>query len=219
MKTLQTNNLKFALCGVLGLSTMATVGYVAISSNQPVQAAVQVGKAAPAFTLRDTNGRTHSLADFRGKYVVLEWLNHGCPFVKKHYNGGNMQRLQREAKAKGVVWLSIVSSAPGTQGNYPGAQHNAMAKQRGAAAKAILLDASGQTGRAYGAKTTPHMFVIDPKGIVRYNGAIDNQPSADAATLKGARNFVMAALNEARAGKRVSVPVTQPYGCGVKYAG
>jgi hypothetical protein len=149
---------------------------------------------------------------------VIEWLNHGCPFVKKHYNGGNMQRLQRDAKANGVVWLSVVSSAPGTQGNYPPAQHNTMAKQHGAAPTAILLDQSGKTGKAYGAKTTPHMFVIDPKGVVRYNGAIDDKPSTDAASLKGARNFVQAALSQARAGKQVSIPVTQPYGCSVKYA-
>lgn len=206
-----------AVCGVLSLSTLATAAYITFSSNAPAQAAVQIGKSAPAFTLRDTNGRNRSLSDFRGKFVVIEWLNHGCPFVKKHYNSGNMQKLQKDAKAKGVVWLSVVSSAPGAQGNATAAQHNAQAKEHGAVTTAILLDESGKVGRAYGAKTTPQMFVIDPKGVVRYDGAIDDKPSTDPETVKGAKNYVKAALDQARAGKKVAVPLTQPYGCSVKY--
>jgi len=186
---------------------------------QPVAATENegIGKTAPDFTLTDSNGKSHKLSDFRGKHVVLEWLNPDCPFVKKHYGSGNMQKLQKEATAQGVVWLSIVSSAPGNQGNYPPAEHNKLAKEKGANSTAILLDADGTVGKLYRAKTTPHMFVIGPKGEKLYDGAIDDKPTADQADVKGAKNYVMAALKEAKAGKKVTNPTTQPYGCSVKY--
>ena len=204
--------------GLLAVA-VAGLGTVAVSNMQPraAQAAATVGQSAPSFSLKDTKGRTRTLAEFKGRYVVLEWLNHGCPFVKKHYGSSNMQKLQRSARKQGVVWLSIASSAPGKQGHYNGAGADAQTRSTKAAPSAVLLDASGKTGRAYGAKTTPHMFVINPKGSIIYNGAIDDKPSADQADVAGARNYVMAALMEAKAGKKVSVPVTQPYGCSVKY--
>src|SRR5208337_2222250 len=142
-------------------------------------AEVEVGKASPNFALPDTNGKTHSLADLKGKYVVLEWYQPDCPFVGKHYNSGNMQALQRAYTARGVVWLSIDSSAPGEQGNYPAAKLNEFAAKDGAARTALLLDPNGKVGRLYGAKTTPDMYIIDPNGILVYKGAIDNKRSTD----------------------------------------
>ncbi len=179
----------------------------------------KVGNAAPAWSLPDTNGKTHKLADFKGKYVVLEWLNHGCPFVKKHYNTGNMQKLQRELTGKGVVWLSVVSSAPGKQGHYKPAKANRLTKSKKAAPTAVLLDPAGKTGRAYGARTTPHMYVISPAGRLIYNGAIDDNSSyfKSKADVMKAKNYVRLALNEAMSGKPVSVKYTRPYGCSVKY--
>ncbi|MBU49410.1 MAG: thioredoxin family protein [Deltaproteobacteria bacterium] len=177
----------------------------------------KVGEAAPDFTLTDTHGKKHKLSDFKKKYVVLEWLNHGCPFVKKHYNSGNMQKLQKKWTKKGVIWLSIASSAPGKQGYFTAKQANALSKKKKAAPTALLQDASGTVGRLYGARTTPHMFVISPKGVLLYAGAIDNNRSWDPSTIKGATNFVSQALTEAMAGKAVSKPLTRPYGCSVKY--
>ena len=202
---------------LLAVAAIATLGTVAWNASRPAQADATVGKAAPNFSLKDSNGRTRKLSDFRGRIVVLEWLNHDCPFVKKHYNSGNMQRVQRQARAKGAVWLSINSSASGKQGHVNGAQANSLTKSKNAAPSAVLLDASGKVGRAYNAKTTPHMYLISERGTVLYNGAIDDKPSVDEADVKGAKNFVLAALAQAKRGERISVPVTQPYGCSVKY--
>jgi peroxiredoxin len=181
-------------------------------------AKTEVGKAAPNFSLRDTNGKTHSLSDLKGKYVVLEWYQPDCPFVGKHYRSGNMQSLQREFTAKGVIWLSIDSSAPGEQGNYPAEELNKISAQDGAARTALLLDPAGEVGRLYRAKTTPDMYIIDPKGILVYKGAIDNKRSTDLADVKTATNYVKVALDAAMAGKSVPTTTTQPYGCSVKYA-
>ncbi len=180
--------------------------------------AAKVGDPAPAFSATDTAGKTHALADYAGKWVVLEWHNQGCPYVRKHYEGGNMQKLQKEWTAKGVVWLSVISSAEGQQGYVTPAQSDAYVASMKAAPSAVLLDASGQVGRLYSARTTPHMFVINPDGVVVYNGAIDNKPTSDQADLATATNYVSAALTEAMAGKPVTMSASQPYGCNVKYA-
>jgi peroxiredoxin len=181
-------------------------------------AEVEIGKAAPKFTLPDTNGKTHSLADLKGKYVVLEWYQPDCPFVGKQYRSGNMQGLQKEFTAKGVVWLSIDSSAPGEEGNYPADKLNQFAARDAAARTALLLDPAGDVGRLYGAQTTPDMYIIDPNGILVYKGAIDNKRSTDLADVKTATNYVKTALDSVLAGKPVSTTSTRPYGCSVKYA-
>ena len=182
-----------------------------------LQAAATVGQPAPAFTLTDTKGTTHSLADFAGKTVVLEWFNHECPFVKKHYGAGNMQRQQAAATGKGVVWLIINSSAAGKQGHVNAEQANAILGEWKSAPTAFLLDHDGTVGQAYGAKTTPHLFVIDGGGVLRYNGAIDSTPSADPADIPGATQYVEAALGDLAANRPVARGMTQPYGCSVKY--
>ena len=189
-----------------------------VAAALPIFAA-KVGEPAPAFTATDSNGKTVKLADYKGKVVVLEWHNNGCPYVQKHYNGGNMQKLQKEWTAKGVVWLTVISSAAGKQGYVTAPEANAYAKDKGATPTAILLDPSGEVGHAYDAKTSPHMFIVDPNGVLIYNGAIDDKPTADLADLAGAKNYVSQALGEALAGKPVSEPTTRPYGCSVKYAG
>lgn len=177
----------------------------------------KVGAPAPAFSLTDASGKTRSLDEFRGKTVVLEWTNAGCPFVKKHYGAGNMQALQKQAKADGVVWLSINSSAQGKQGHLDGAGAQELLKAQKAAPAAYLLDPDGTVGKLYGARTTPHMYVIDAKGTLVYMGAIDDKPSADPKDIPGAKNFVAQAWRELKAGKPVSEPMTKAYGCGVKY--
>jgi peroxiredoxin len=199
------------------LASMVVAG-LALSHFASARTAATVGQAAPAFTLTDTNGKTHSLSDYKGKYVVLEWVNFDCPFVGKHYGSGNMQKLQKAYTAKDVIWLSINSSAPGKQGNFPAAKINALLKEKNAAPSAYLLDPDGNVGRAYGAKTTPHMYVIDPAGTLLYAGGIDDKPSTDVADIPTARNYLSAALDEALAGNPVSVKSSQPYGCSVKYA-
>lgn len=177
----------------------------------------EIGKPAPEFTLPSAAGAEVSLASERGKFVVLEWLNHGCPYVRKHYDSGNMQRLQSDLAQKGVVWLSIISSAPGKQGHSTPAQASADATAKGAKPTAVLLDESGAVGRSYGAATTPHMFVIDPSGVLIYMGAIDDQATFEADSVANAKNWVKLALDEAMAGKPVSTPATKSYGCSVKY--
>ena len=196
---------------------LITCGLLAVTAGLSL-AETQVGKAAPNFSLPDTNGKTHSLADLKGKYVVLEWYQPDCPFVRKHYKSGNMQALQKEYSAKGVAWLSIDSSAPGEEGNYPAEKLNEIAAQDGSARTALLLDPAGEVGRLYGAKTTPDMYIIDPKGILVYKGAIDNKRSTDLADVKTATNYVKGALDAVMAGKPVPTTATQPYGCSVKYA-
>jgi peroxiredoxin len=180
--------------------------------------AARVGQPAPDFTAADSNGQTHHLADYRGKYVVLEWHNNGCPYTQKHYESGNMENLQREWTARGVIWFTVISSAPGEQGYVTAAQENDYMRQMRAAPTAALLDPDGQLGRLYDAKTTPHMFVINPEGVLIYDGAIDDRPTTDASDIAGATNYVSQALTEAMAGKPVSMPSTRPYGCSVKYA-
>jgi peroxiredoxin len=175
------------------------------------------GAAAPAFTLANTSGKTVQLADFRGRFVVLEWTNPECPFVRKHYSSGNMQALQNEWGAREVVWLSINSTNAAHPEFKTPAQMKSWLDAQGAAPKAALIDGESATGRAYAARTTPHMFVIDPSGTVVYNGAIDDRRTANPADAKLARNYVRAALTEATAGKPVSVASTSPYGCSVKY--
>lgn len=177
-----------------------------------------VGQPAPAFTLTGTDGKPHSLSEYAGKLVVLEWFNHDCPFVRKHYGSGNMQKLQKKWTGQGVVWLSINSSAPGKQGNYPPEEANELTKEKGAAPTAVLLDPDGTVGRAYGAKTTPHMYVIDPAGRLVYAGAIDSVPSASADDIRGATNYVRQALAQAMAGQPVSTPTSVAYGCSIKYS-
>lgn len=176
-----------------------------------------VGAPAPSFTLTDTKGATHALADFAGKPVVLEWTNPECPFVKKHYGAKNMQALQAKYVAQGAVWLSVCSSAPGKQGHYPADEWNRILAEQGSAATALLLDPDGQVGLAYGAKTTPHLFVIDAAGTLVYDGAIDDNPSTDSADIPGARVYVAEALDAVLAGAPVPVAQTKPYGCSVKY--
>ncbi len=183
----------------------------------PASAAAVVGQPAPAFTATDSNGKTVSLADYKGKTVVLEWTNSECPFVKKYYSGGDMQKLQAEARAQGVVWLSVNSGAEGKQGNLTAAEANAKMKQQGFKSTAYLLDGNGAVGQAYGAKTTPHMFVIDPKGTLVYAGGIDNIPSADPNDIDKAQPLVKLALADVAAGKAVATPTSKPYGCSVKY--
>lgn len=182
-------------------------------------ATAKVGQPAPAFQLVDSTGKTHSLADYRGRTVVLEWTNHECPFVKKHYGAGNMQAQQKQATADGVVWLTVNSSAPGKQGHVDGAKAEKVRGEARAVQTAYLLDPTGATGRAYDAKTTPHMYVIDAQGVLRYAGGIDSIPSADAGDIAKATQYVPQVLAELAAGKPVSVATSRPYGCSVKYAG
>jgi len=183
----------------------------------PVSAAAVVGKPAPNFTLPDVNGKRISLAAFRGKTVVIEWNNPDCPFVKKHYGSGNMQKTQAAAMKDGVVWLTINSSAPGNQGHVNGAQAKAYLAKAGARPTAYLLDPDGVVGKTYDAKTTPHMFVVNKAGTVVYAGGIDDKPTPNPADIKSARNHVLAALSEVKGGKAVSVATSRPYGCAVKY--
>lgn len=181
------------------------------------RAEVAVGQPAPNFTLTDTNGKTHSLATLKGKTVVLEWNNPDCPFVVKHYATNNMQGLQKAATAKGVVWLTINSGAPGKEGVYPAAELNKMTQAKGAAPTAYLLDGDGKVGKLFGAKNTPQMFVIKPDGTISYMGAIDSIRSTNKDDVPKATNYVKAALDATMAGRPVATPVTQPYGCSVKY--
>lgn len=182
------------------------------------QAAAVVGQPAPAFSVRDAEGRTRTLNAFRGRTLVLEWTNHDCPYVKKHYTGA-MQRLQRDVARDGVAWLTVVSSAPGKQGHVEAAQAKALTASRGAAPTAVLLDPTGRMGQAYGARTTPHMFVIDGAGRVVYAGGIDDKATSRVEDLATARPLVRLALADVKAGRRVAVPVSRPYGCSVKYPG
>lgn len=183
------------------------------------QASPATGSAAPAFTGVTSNGETISLADFAGKTVVLEWTNDGCPFVKKHYATppSNMQSLQKSAAADDIVWISVISSAEGEQGYADGARANELTTSRGAAPAHVILDPEGTIGKAYGAKTTPHMFVITADGDLVYDGAIDSKPSAKVDDIAKATNYVTAALADVAAGRPVATPATKPYGCSVKY--
>jgi peroxiredoxin len=182
-----------------------------------IEAVPKIGQPAPDFTAVDSYGVAHALGDYRGKIVVLEWTNHQCPFVGKHYGTGNMQALQQQATATGVTWLSVISSAPGEQGYVSDAEANVLTAKRNASPMAVLLDPQGVVGRLYDARTTPHMYIIDAAGTLVYMGGIDDKPSTQDADVKTATNYVRVALDEIRSGKPVSMPVTRPYGCSVKY--
>jgi peroxiredoxin len=176
-----------------------------------------VGSTAPDISATDSKGKTQTLSQYKGKYVVLEWFNPECPFVKKHYGSGNMQKLQEEFTGKGVVWLTIDSSAAGMEGNLTAEQANAKIAEWKSHSTALLLDPDGKAGRAYGAKNTPHLFVINPEGKVIYEGAIDSKATPNPADIANSTNYVKVALDESLAGKTVSTPSSRPYGCSVKY--
>ena len=195
-------------------STLLVAGLV---PGGAASAQAVVGGPAPAFTARDTAGKPVALADFRGKYVVLEWVNAGCPFVRKHYDSGNMPATQKAALARGVVWLAVNSTADDHPDYQTAREFVAWLGAKGAAPTAALMDSEGDVGRAYGARTTPHMYLIDPAGKLLYAGAIDSKPSARVADIATATNYVNRALDEALAGKPVSEPRTQAYGCSIKY--
>lgn len=201
-----------------GMATAVALSAGALIAST-AQAAPATGAAAPAFSGVTSAGETISLSDFAGKTVVLEWTNDGCPFVKKHYATppANMQTLQKSAAADDIVWISVISSAKGEQGHADGARANELTTSRGAAPAHVVLDEAGTIGKLYGAKTTPHMFIITPDGELVYDGAIDSKPSAKVEDIASATNYVTAALADLEAGKPVATPVTKPYGCSVKY--
>jgi peroxiredoxin len=186
----------------------------------PVSAGAQavVGSPAPLFTATDSHGQSHTLSEYRGEYVVLEWHNRDCPYTHKHYVSGNMQALQKEWTAKGVVWFTVISSAPGKLGYVTDAEENAYLAEIHADPTAVLMDPEGKLGRLYDAKTTPEMYVIDPEGKLIYEGAIDDRPTPDVSEIKGADNYLNDALSEAMAGKPVAKSYTRSYGCSVKYS-
>ena len=198
---------------------IALAVFMLAASVVTAQAAATTGQPAPDFTAIDSNGRPVRLSDLKGTTVVLEWTNHDCPYVRKHYGAGNMQALQSEATGKGVVWLSVVSSAPGTQGHVNGLEANKLTDDRKAKPTAVLLDPKGAIGKAYGATSTPHMFVITPAGAVAYSGAIDDKASSSPSDIPKARNYVRDALAAVAAGKPMSPGQTRSYGCSVKYQG
>jgi hypothetical protein len=200
--------------GGAGLLTLVAASSRAADTSPQAR----LGAPAPNFTLIDSNCNSVSLADFKGKTVVLEWTNHECPYVRKHYGGNHMQGLQKKWTAQGVVWLTLVSSHPGAQGFVHGLEANKLTEERGAAPTAVLLDPKGGVGRSYGAQVTPHMYVITGEGALVYMGGIDDKPSTRLEDLKTAKNFVDAALSEVVAGKAVSVKTSRPYGCTIKYA-
>lgn len=200
----------YALC----TATFVSLAFAA----EPSESAV-IGKAAPNFTLNNAEGKPVSLSEYKGKFVVLEWTNPGCPFVHKFYDSQDMQKIQKEETAKGVIWLRINSGAEGKEGYQTPADVLSYEQANHVASTATLLDPTGKVGHLYGARTTPHMFIINPEGVLIYAGGIDNKPSADAADIPGATNYVVTALNEAMSGKPVSTPTSRPYGCSVKYAG
>ncbi|MDB5493577.1 MAG: thiol-disulfide isomerase [Phenylobacterium sp.] len=191
---------------------------LALAAVRPALAAPALNAAAPAFAAVDETGRPRSLADFKGKVVVLEWTSDACPFSHKHYDSGNMQRLQRRAVRQGAVWLTVMTAPPGRAGYMTAQEIRAWKRKVGSHATAVLLDPDARVARAYEAKTTPHMFVVDKAGRLVYMGGIDNRPYADPASLKGATNYVALALADLKAGRPIANPVTRPYGCSVEYA-
>jgi cytochrome oxidase Cu insertion factor (SCO1/SenC/PrrC family) len=213
-----------------GLAVIALAGAAAVAPHlqdevkltaAELSAAPQVGAPAPAFTAADTRGASHSLEAYRGQWVVLEWVNHSCPYTKKHYKSvegrpGNTQAMQRDY-AKRVVWLSVVSSAPGKQGFTTAEEADELTREKGAAPAAVIRDTAGTLGRLYGARNTPQYAIIDPQGVLRYAGAIDDNPSSSVKSIAGATNHVRAALDAGLAGNPIAVAQTQPYGCDVKY--
>lgn len=202
-----SHSLKISAAAILGTAMLAGTA----------SAKIATGSTVADMQVTDSNGTVHNLSDFAGKNVVLEWTNDGCPYVKKHYSSGNMQALQKEAAADGTVWLSVISSAPGKQGHVSGAEANILTETRGAAPAAVILDESGVKGRTFSAKTTPHMYVIDASQTLVYQGAIDDDRSANPMKAKTANNYVSAALDAIEAGTPVATAETTPYGCSVKY--
>jgi peroxiredoxin len=214
---MKASSIAFAATRLAGVTALS-LALAACGDNLPADLAqLQVGKAVPDFSASDVNGRPVSLSDYSGKTVVLEWNNPECPTVKKHYDSGNMQKTQAAAAADGVVWLTINSSAAGKQGHMTLAEAKAFAAGQQSRRTAYILDPKGEVGRSYGATATPHMYVVNPNGTLAYMGGIDDKPSTDVADIASARNHVLAALSEIKAGKPVSVPTSQPYGCSVKY--
>lgn len=208
----------FSLAAGMAAAVALTAGAL-IASTAEAAPAVTIGETAPAFTGVSSTGETVSLSDYAGRTVILEWTNHDCPFVKKHYATppANMQGLQLSSSDNDIVWLSVISSAPGEQGHVSADKANELTTTRGAAPAHVLLDEAGTIGRLYDAKTTPHMFIIDGEGRLVYDGAIDSNSSARVEDIEGATNYVSLALSELAAGQPVSTPVTRPYGCSVKY--
>jgi peroxiredoxin len=200
------------------VSFLSSAAFVLALSLPACAQAPRVGAPAPDFTASDSHGQSHTLNQYRGKYVVLEWHNQGCPFTRKHYVSGNMQALQKQWTAKGVAWFTVISSAPGEQGYVTDAEENAYLAQMHADPTAVLMDPQGNLGRLYDAKTTPEMYVIDPSGKLIYEGAIDNRATPDVDDIQGADNYVTDVLTEAMAGKPIATAYTRPYGCSVKYA-
>lgn len=199
------------------LTALSVLAVSALAISGPAKAEPVVGNPAPTFTGTDTKGQKVNLSDYLGKTVVLEWTNHDCPFVVKHYSSGNMQMTQKKAVDDGIVWLSVISSAPGEQGNVSGPEADNLTETRSANPTRVLLDPSGDIGRMYGARTTPHMFIINPKGVLTYHGAIDSIKSSDVSDIPKAQNYVLNALSQMKAGEPVKPQGTRPYGCSVKY--
>lgn len=196
-----------------------TVGGAALLHSRPAFAAPQVGQPAPAFSATDTNGVAHDLADLKGKIVVLEWTNHDCPFVRKHYNSANIPNLQKEVTDAGAVWLSVISSAPGEQGHVDAARANELTASRNAAPTGVIIDQGGTIGRAYTAQVTPHLYVIDAEGVLRYQGGIDSIASTKVEDIGKAQPYFRDAFRAVSAGNAVQQAVTRPYGCVIKYSG
>ena len=218
LRILAVVGVSLLLFGVVAAQRFVAMHSDPVSLPEPVP----VGGPAPAFTAVDTRGQSHSLAGYAGKWVVLEWFNHGCPYTKKHYvalNGGpgNSQAMQQEYTKRGVIWLSVVSSGPGRQGYTSAEKADEEARKKGAVPTAIIRDTAGVLGRLYGARNTPQYAIIDPQGVLRYGGAIDDRPSSNTKTIAGATNYVRAALDSGLAGRPIAVAQTQPYGCEVKY--
>lgn len=209
--------LTFACAAALAMAACSPASETPEPKTEATVASTAALPAAPAFTLVDSDGVQRSLADFRGKTVVIEWTNEGCPYVQKHYSAGAMQALQREATADGVVWLTIISSVPGTQGFVEGDAARAFKAKHDGAWTHLLLDPTGQVGKLYDAKTTPDMRIIDPEGRLVFVGGIDDRPTNKVEDLEGANNFVRAALTDLEAGRPVATPFAQPYGCSIKY--
>lgn len=210
---------KAIIIAVLLITSIALFTYLtrADNSEEIILTNLVVGEPAPDFSVVDAYGTTRTLGDFEGKFVILEWLNHGCPFIKKHYNGNNMQQLQKKYTEQGVVWLSVISSAPGEQGYLEPEDAQEVVKEKNASPTAVLLDTDGTMGRSYGARVTPHMFIINPDGVLEYNGAIDDRPTTKVKDLEGARNYIVEAMDALMNGEEIAVHTNRPYGCTVKY--
>ncbi|MFO8030600.1 MAG: thioredoxin family protein [Cyclonatronaceae bacterium] len=199
------------------LTILLVAAFMVASVHAEENKRPEIGNKAPDFTLPDASGENHTLSDYEGKFVVLEWLNHECPFVLKHYATGNMQMLQESYRDKGVVWFSIISSAPGKQGYMEPDETRKVTREKQAKPSAVLLDPEGKVGRTYDARVTPHIYIIDPQGMLVYMGAIDDRPTTNHDDVEGARNFVSEALDLLLEGRDVDASTYQPYGCTVKY--